>query len=77
MIKPNHIKKFKKICKDLNSLISQIQKYNPEANYYLANDWLNLMKGPSHDNSNPMRIEESHDNVVEAIRIKSADGGDW
>jgi hypothetical protein len=77
MIKDIHIKEFQNICKRLNSLIRKIEKYNPEVNYYLSNDVLNLMDGPTHDDSNIMYIVDLPENVACSVRIDKADGGDW
>lgn len=72
-IKKRDIESFVKAANRLNAIMERIREYNSQANYYLANDTLNLMKGPSHDDkTDPLR-----DNVVESVRIKSVGGGDW
>jgi|WetSurMetagenome_2_1015567.scaffolds.fasta_scaffold884152_2 hypothetical protein len=78
-IKDEHIKRFTALIGDLNTLIAQIRKYCPEANYYLQEDTMCLMTGPSHDDA---RLQGSlggacTDRVVAMVRMPHADGGAW
>ncbi len=73
MIKAVHKKRFEKLCNGLNSLMTEISLYNDDAHYYLANDWLNLMDGKTHND----KLEALYDNVSINVRINKADGGDW
>lgn len=77
MIKDKDIKEFVSICGRLNRLMTKINEYNPNANYYLANDTLNLMDDIHHDDQENWRGKPMHDNVVEEVKIVMADGGDW
>lgn len=74
MIKKRHIKKFIKLANELDLLIKEIKEYYPTANYYLAMDTLNLMKGESHGGMNQSPLRE---NVVEGVHIRTLSGGDW
>ena len=73
MITLEQKRKFMTLCKKLNTLLEEIQKTEPEANYYLAADTLNLMKGPSHDNE----CRALRSNVVVGVVIPNSGGGDW
>ncbi len=75
-IKPEHIKKFRKLAKEMDKLMREICAYNPEANLYIEDsNNANLMKGPSHDDSrNAMAL---HDNVVAHEYIYNTSGGGW
>ena len=72
---PKANKRFEKIVSNLNKLIREVQKTFPDANYYLANDTLNLMLGPSHASGcNQMPNSEF---VAVYAHIDCASGGDW
>jgi hypothetical protein len=73
-IRPEDIKAFKRHAKALATLIIRIRTYSPEANLYLDDDNLNLMKGPSHSDSGYRPLYE---NSVESINIPHASGGGW
>lgn len=47
-IKPEHIKKFEKLAREMNKLMGEITVYNREANFYLEDAGnAHLMKGPT------------------------------
>lgn len=69
---------FKRHVDGLNKLIIQLRERYPEAQYYLAcsmGAYLNILTGPSHDDDHNARPRQ--DRVIESLRIKFADGGDW
>lgn len=72
-IKKRHRTKFIKLANELDELLKEIREYNSEANYYVGNDELCLMKGETHDN-NCSAIRE---NVSESKWICGLSGGDW
>lgn len=72
-IELRHQKRFDRITRQLEDLLTEVREYEPEANYYLANDTLNLMIGPSHDD----REHALHENVALSRTIPGIDGGDW
>lgn len=72
-IKPEHLKKFMRLCAGLNKLMDDIHDYCPDAEYYLANDNFHLLKGPSHTGLGLAHRENS----VVCRLIRTASGGDW
>lgn len=46
---PKLIKRFHKVCKDLQRLMNDVQKYFPDACYYTASGGLNILLGEPHD----------------------------
>lgn len=73
MITAQQRKRFVAICEELNDLLREIRVKSPEANYYLAEDSLHLMKGESHS----LGGKPIHANSVESVRIAHSGGGDW
>lgn len=68
-----HIREFQRCVRKLNAIMDEIHKYCPKANYYLANDNLNLMRGPSHSDDGGQHQE----NVVASELLAGSGGGDW
>jgi len=75
-IKPEHIKRFRRYARQLNKLMEEITKYNPEANLYAEDSYnLNLMKGPTHgDDRNQSPLYE---NIVDCELVFMLGGGGW
>jgi len=71
-IRADHIARFKRYAKQLNKLMDEMREYNPHANFYLANDVLHLMRGPSHTGH-----ETHNEHSVASVIMTGADGGDW
>ena len=69
-----HRNRFAKHVRALNKLLEEIQEYEPEAEYYLACDTLNLMIGPSHEGSRGVAHQER---VACSMTLVRSDGGDW
>lgn len=68
-------RRFQKACKQLNDLVNDMQDDGIDAQLYLANDSLNLMDGPSHDDSRAQSAR--YDSVIEQCTLTMASGGDW
>jgi len=67
------IKRFDRNCHALKATLKEVVKIYPDANLYLANDMLNLMKGPAQTGGG-----DSHpENVITSNLIPGMDGGDW
>lgn len=76
-VKPEHIKKFINLANNMNKLIQDIRKYNPDANLYVEDCGnFNLMKGKVHDEST-QKLEPIHDNVVASVVVYNSGGGGW
>lgn len=68
-----HQKQFDNLTRRLEVLLSEVREYEPEAEYYLSNDTLNLMVGPAHTG-----LGENHqENVALSRTIPGLDGGGW
>ena len=67
--------KFLKLVQGLNDLLVDIRKKTPNANYYLAEDSLNILSGESHDGRNS-EIKRQ-DRVMVYERLLHSGGGDW
>ena len=74
-IKPEHVRRFKRYVAQLNKLMREVQEYAPEANYYLACDTLNLMLGPSHEDTPASGA--IYGNVGADATLYCSGGGDW
>jgi len=73
-IRPEHIRRFKRLARGLQVLIAEVNTYNKHANLYQECDTLHLMVGPSHVGRNARPI---HEHVVESVYIPGSDGGAW
>jgi hypothetical protein len=75
-IKPEDIKRFESLAKQLDKLMHKICKYNPEANIYVEDSWnFNLMKGPCHSedrDQNPL-----YENIAACPIVFRSSGGGW
>ena len=67
--------KFLKLVQGLNDLLVDIRKTTPNANYYLAEDSLNILSGESHDGRNSE--VKRQDRVMVYERSLHSGGGDW
>lgn len=73
-IKEKDVRDFEKYANKLNDVIIRIREYPPAARYYLANETLNLMNGPSHAHPD-LGIEKGE--VAASVLMKYTSGGDW
>lgn len=65
-----HQKDFARAVNLLNKIIEEVREYEPEAEYYLSCDNLNLMIASPHD-------PPKQGNIALSWTIRYADGGDW
>lgn len=65
--------KLKRQVDALNELMDDVRETYPNAEYYLSNDTLNLMSGPSHDGEGKPR----RDRILAAVTLIGSGGGDW
>jgi hypothetical protein len=75
-IKPEHARKYKSLCKQMQKLLDDISVYEQDVNLYVedSNNW-NLMVGPSHsDDRNSSDLQE---NVALACTVSPSGGGGW
>jgi len=73
-------RRFNRNVTALNQIIKELKEIYPEANYYLSNDCLNVMSGPSHDDLQGRKgtfQRERQDRVLWDRTLKSSGGGDW
>lgn len=74
-IKSEDRRDFAKGINLLNRVLARVQEYEPEANYYLAMETLNLMLGASHEDGLGMKPRQ--DRVALDAAIWQSGGGDW
>jgi len=67
-------KRFIKLVEGLNDLLEEVRKTEPQANYYLEEDSLHLMKGESHTSG---RGVAQRDNSVVSVLLSHSGGGAW
>ena len=67
--------KFLKLVQGLNDLLVDIRKTTPNANYYLAEDTLNILSGESHEGQYCEILRQ--DRVMIGARLARSGGGDW
>jgi hypothetical protein len=68
------IMRFEYAVEELNSIMDELRKDYPKANYYLDDDNLNLMKGPSHEGHSAKPKKER---VICGLHLKHSGGGGW
>lgn len=82
-VKAEHRKRFRKAVEELNEVMEEVREYIPKANYYLANDVLNLMVGASHDDGGSVQygwsagMQPQYQRVAEEAILWNSCGGDW
>jgi hypothetical protein len=67
--------KFIKLVKSLNSLLEEVRKVTPNANYYLAEDTLNILSGESHEGK--FGLIKRQDRIMIGECLVHSGGGDW
>ena len=72
---PNAARRFRRLVASLNTLLEDIRKDFPDANYYAASYKLHLMLGPPH--TDEKRTGDNQDYVAVEKEMPSLDGGDW
>jgi hypothetical protein len=83
ILKPEHEKRFNELVAGLNALRASIARYFPHANYYLAEDTLHLMSGPSHGPADDephygsVNTDAHPERSLCSRRIAHSSGGDW
>lgn len=68
-------RKFHRAIRHLNEVMDSYRAQVPEASYYLSMETLNVMGGPTHDDS--WRQRDLQENVVDSSTIHRSGGGDW
>ena len=76
-IKDVDIRAFVKAVNALNAVMDRVLKYEPDANYYLSMEDLNLMIGLSHDDLPGGGTTDRPDRVALSWALTNAGGGDW
>ena len=76
LIKPEHRRKYKTLCRQMNQLLADIRDYQPEANLYIegSDNW-NLMVGNTHDDDR--QGYPLHENVALCCTVFPSSGGGW
>lgn len=69
-----HKRRFKRLVRELNRLREDVERDGFDANWYLDDDTLNLMDGPSHSETGQVPLRE---NVLIGARVVRAGGGGW
>ena len=79
-IEPQDQSDFVRAVNLLNKVIGRVSEYEPEAGYYVSCATVNLMIGPSHDDSTHYigsGGSSQHENVALSCDIDCLDCGDW
>jgi hypothetical protein len=76
-IKPEDHRAFERAVASLNRVLKRVHTYEPEANYYLANNTLNLMVGPSHGELDGLGDDPHQERVANDVLLHYSSGGDW
>lgn len=69
--------RFAEHVRQLNELLMEIREKHPGANYYLANDSLHLLSGPSHDDVAGGVCRARQDRSMAVVTLRGSGGGDW
>lgn len=75
-LNPDHERRFHRIVRELNRLRADVEAEGFDANWYMADDDLHLLDGPSHK-SMGLREEAQGENSLVSERIVRASGGGW
>lgn len=70
----NTTRRFRAAVRELNSVLEEVRKKHPDANYYVTVSSINLMKGPSHGGRDCRPIQS---NVIANEIMPRTGGGDW
>jgi hypothetical protein len=66
-------KRFRALVRDLNALLADVRRDWPEANYYLQEDNLHILSGPSHEGWDDRPQE--HRSLADETLARSGGGG--
>ena len=77
IIKECDLKKFSKICGELEQLIQKIRKYEPSAHLYATPDQMNLMVGYGSCVGRGKREKHGDERKILDSTILYMDVGDW
>lgn len=72
-LNPNHTRRFRRLVRELNKLREDVAAEGFDANWYLDDDTLNLMGGPTHDD----RSKPLQENVSISATLNRSGGGGW
>lgn len=75
-LNPDHASRFRRLVRELNKLREDVAAEGFDANWYMADDSLHLLDGPSHK-SMGLREEAQRDNSLIAEHVHRASGGGW
>lgn len=70
----NLIARFHAAVKELDDIQNKMRQFEPDVEYYLSGNTLNLMKGPSHEGP---QCHPNRANVMAFHRLPNSSGGDW
>jgi hypothetical protein len=78
-IQEKHIRRFRRLARDMDKLLKEIDAYCPGANLYLQESTWHLMIGPSHE-SRPDRIGQDVARPERSVAnefVAFSGGGAW
>lgn len=73
-LNPDHARRFRRLVRELNKLREDVAAEGFDANWYLDDDTLNLMGGPTHTENGQMPLQE---NVLISATLVRSGGGGW
>jgi hypothetical protein len=75
----NHVRRFERLVRELNELRADVEAEGFDANWYLDDDTLNLMGGPTHTEDGKHALQEHalQENVLISARLLRSGGGGW
>lgn len=68
-------RRFRTLVRGLNALLVDVRSDWPEANYYLQEDSLHILSGPSHEGGARAVAQEHRELISETLRHSG--GGGW
>lgn len=75
-LNPDHARRFLRLVRELNKLREDVAAEGFDANWYMVDDSLHLLDGPSHK-SMGLREEAQSENSLISERVHRASGGGW
>lgn len=75
-IKKHDAERFDAAIAELNAVLTEVKKYAPKANYYLAMEALCVMDGDSHETRGCITTARQ-DRIMHSGSIWHCGGGDW
>ena len=74
LVDPDHIRRFRRLCRGLNKLMDEVRLKHPNAGYFMGNSEFTML---THARPREMYGATPQETIVSCITIDHADAGGW